>query len=353
MEEPDLCAARPGTLVPEILSVEVKNVDGGSPSKGDRLRIRIEIDNTGTGVGPISVTPKLDSARFSDYTGVPVGTTEVTLCEGTTFVEVEGGPFFDRDDVGKHYALGAGAYTVSSIDVTIDGVVETSSSFEGNAFEVGASNALLVPVVYDESYFEVVQGLTTDSVEAYLHQAFTRSTQLFTPSSNADPDGAGTFEDFPGGFDEMMNVRHLFRTFPGFPGESTTTDGWCEDATYYGRQSLGMAAEWASGPQETKAERHGFDYLLAISPGLGGGVACGWIDVQVSGLINLDVDRQQIVTVHETAHIFGAPHCDDVGNGEGGPLQNYVMCSGEKHANYPEQFVFHSTSRALMSSKWN
>jgi len=29
------------------------------------------------------------------------------------------------------------------------------------------------------------------------------------------------------------------------------------------------------------------------------------------------------------------------------------MCAGEKHANYPEQFVWHSTSRAAMMNHWD
>jgi hypothetical protein len=148
----------------------------------------------------------------------------------------------------------------------------------------------------------------------------------------------------------VLNVRHLFRAFPGFPGENTTTEGYCEDATAYGTKALGLSAPWSSQPQGTRPERHGFDYLMALSPDMGGGVACGWLDVQVSSLINKDIDRQQVIAVHETGHLFGAPHCDDVGNGSGGSLQGYVMCSGEKHAHYPEAFVWHSTSRAMMNS---
>lgn len=149
----------------------------------------------------------------------------------------------------------------------------------------------------------------------------------------------------------MMGVRHVFRGFAGFPGETTTDQGWCEDAAAYGKTSLGMIADWTGSG--TLAGRHGFDYLIALTPHMGGGVACGWLDVQVSGLINDDVDRQQVIAVHESGHLFGAPHCDDVGDGSGGPLQGYVMCSGEKHDNYPANFVWHSTSIAVMSSHWD
>jgi hypothetical protein len=151
----------------------------------------------------------------------------------------------------------------------------------------------------------------------------------------------------------MLDVRHLFHSLPGFPGERTTADGWCEDAAAYAEQVLGMQERWDSRPAGTRPERHGFDYLIALTPDMGGGVTCGWLDVQVSSLINHDVDRQQVVAVHESGHVFGAPHCDDVGNGAGGSLQGYVMCSGEKHPHYPSAFVWHSTSKAKMHPHWD
>ncbi len=351
--EADPCAPRPGALTPKVVSVDVKNENGEAPKKGDRLVFTVTLTNTGAGVGPITVTPRIDSSRFSDYTDVPVGSAEATLCEDGATVDVHAGPFLDDEARGKHYAVGSGDYTVSGIDVDVAGSPVTFDTFDGAAFTVSTSNVLLVPVIYDADYFQEVQGQTTSTPEEYLTQAFTRPEQVFTPTSASDPDGAGSYQSYAGGFDEMMGVKHLFRAFPGFPGENETTDGWCEDATHYGQTVLGMAETWGTAPQETRPERHGFDYLLALTPDMGGGVACGWLDVQVSSLINNDLDRQQIVAVHETGHLFGAPHCDDVGNGSDGPLQGYVMCSGEKHPSYPGTFVFHSTSLSHMSSRWN
>ncbi len=354
MVEADPCQVREGSLTAELVSIAVENESGEAPKKGDRLKFRVTLRNTGTGVGQFAVTPRITSQRFSDYENVPVGREEAILCEGETVFEVETGPFLDDEERGKHYAIGSGGYTVSRLDLApLEASSEASEIMTDTAFQVATSSALLVPVIYDPGYFESIPGLTTDTPEAYLIQEFTRPVQVFTPDSSADQDGPGTFQEFPGGFDEMMNVRHMFRTFLGFPGENTTEQGWCEDATYHAQNTLGMASAWETATQETRPERHGFDYLLAISPDLGGGVACSWIDVQVTGMIGNEINRQQIVSVHETAHIFGAPHCDDLGNGSGGPLQNYVMCSGEKHANYPEKFVFHSESRAKMSSRWN
>jgi hypothetical protein len=149
----------------------------------------------------------------------------------------------------------------------------------------------------------------------------------------------------------MLGVRQLFRTFPGFPGENVTEQGWCEDVGAYAAQVLGMQTGWTIAG--TDPSHHGFDFAMGLTPDMGGGVNCGWLDVSVGSFIDRDVDRQEVVLVHETGHMFGAPHCDDVGDGEGGPLQGYVMCSGEKHANYPRQFVWHSTSRAAMSNHWD
>lgn len=347
--EPDPCEAREGSLVAELVSLTVSNAAGGEPRKGEGLVFEITLRNVGEGVGDISVMPRLKSHRFSDYDDVPAGTASGTLCEGESVFTLEVGPFLDDEERGKHYALGSGDYTVTGLELS--GQQERVPSDVD--FNIATSGALLVPVIYAANYFDGVNGLSTDGVGDYLAQAFTRPAQIFTPDSMNDPDGPGRFEEFPGGFDEMMGVEHHFRLFSGFPGESTTSDGWCEDATYFGQESLGLAQAWTTQQQVTRPERHGFDYLLALHPGLGGGVACSWIDVQVSGRIGSDVHRQQIVAVHETAHVFGAPHCDDLGNGSGQNLQNYVMCSGEKHANYPEKFVFHSESRRKMSSRWN
>lgn len=347
--EADPCEEKSGDLLPELVSLEVTNLEGEGPRKGERLLVEVTLRNLGSGVGQLALTPRLKSHRFTDFDAVPLGSVSGTLCEGETVFRLEAGPFVDDEETGKHYALGSGDYTVIGVD--IDGQSERLASDVD--FNIATSGALLVPVVYAENYFENVSGLSTDGVEEYLLQSFTRPAQIFTPDSMQDPDGPGRFEEFPGGFDEMMGVQHHFRVFSGFPGEGTTSDGWCEDATYFAQETLGLAEPWVTNQQVTRPERHGFDYLLALHPGLGGGVACSWIDVQVSGRIGNDVHRQQIVTVHETAHIFGAPHCDDLGNGSGQNLQNYVMCSGEKHANYPEKFVFHSESRRKMSSRWN
>jgi hypothetical protein len=260
-------------------------------------------------------------------------------------------PVLSDDARGKHYALGRGDYVVSGVSVASTGAAPvTDRAFTGGAFTVGASTAVLVPVLYDQRYFSQITGFTGTPAE-YMAQAYSRPNQVFTPSSAADPDGAGRYREFPMGFDEMMNVRHLFRLFPGYAPRADTLTAWCESAGAYARTALGLTAVWTG--QGTRPDHHGFDYLIGLTPDMGGGVACGWLDIQVSSFINRDIDRQQVIAVHESGHIFGAPHCDDVGDGSGGGLQGYVMCAGEKHPRYPGQFVWHSTSTAVMRPHWD
>jgi hypothetical protein len=347
----DPCAPGGGAVMADVVSIAVTNTAGEAPKKGDALRLTLMIDNSGDGVGTATITPRVESHRFSDYVDVPLGSAEVTLCRGATEVTVEGGPFLDDAATNKHFALGSGDYSISAVDVEVDAQgALTDHDYEGKDFAIATSNAVLVPVVYDVDYLPSIDDNDAATVEEFLVESFTRPNQIFTPSTD-DPDGPGTYQSFEGGFDQMMNVRQIFHGYPGFPGESTTDEGWCEDAAAYAKTALGMAGDWTGSG--TLAQRHGFDYLIALTPDMGGGVTCGWLDVQVSSLINHDRDRQQIVAVHETGHIFGSPHCDDVGNGDGGSLQGYVMCSGEKHANYPEYFVWHSTSIAHMSPHWD
>jgi hypothetical protein len=334
----------------DALSATVTGPTGAAPRKGDALTVKLHVNNAGTQAGKVRLTVLVDSARFSDFIGVPLGSVDVLVASGESDVTVSGGPFLSDATKHKEYALGRGSYTLS-VRVERDGQEPIlDERLDGAAFTLAASDALFGVVVYDQRYFDEIQGFTGTPHE-YLDRVYSRPNQVFTPSNAADPDGAGTFQSFPRGFDQMMGVRQLFRIFPGFPGESVSDQGWCEDVGAYAAQVLGMETGWTSAG--TDPTHHGFDFALGLTPDMGGGVNCGWLDVSVGSFIDRDADRQEIVLVHETGHMFGAPHCDDVGNGEGGSLQGYVMCSGEMHANYPEQFVWHSSSRAAMRNHWN
>jgi hypothetical protein len=334
----------------DALSATVTGPTGAAPRKGDALTVKLHVNHAGTHAGRVRLTVLVDSARFSDFVGVPLGSVDVMVGPGESDVTVSGGPFLSDPVKHKEYALGRGNYTLS-VKIEADGEEPTLDQWlDGAAFRLAASEALFGVVVYDQRYFDEIQGFTGTPHE-YLDRVYSRPNQVFTPSNAADPDGAGSFQNFPRGFDQMLGVRQLFRIFPGFPGEDVTKQGWCEDVGAYAAQVLGMPTGWTSAG--TDPAHHGFDFALGLTPDVGGGVNCGWLDVSVGSFIDRDADRQEIVLVHEAGHMFGAPHCDDVGNGRGGALQGYVMCSGEMHSNYPEQFVWHSTSRAAMYNHWD
>ncbi|HSC89164.1 MAG TPA: hypothetical protein VLC09_17905, partial [Polyangiaceae bacterium] len=220
----DTCEERSGPLEVAVTGVAVSNTSGAAPAKGDRLRLRFSVTASGTGGRVVRLQPHLTSLRFSDYVDVPLGQVEATLCAGTSQLELEVGPFLDDEAQGKHFAIGSGDYVLSRVDVTAGDEASSVEELPGSEFSVATSGALLVPVLYEDSYLGSIQGLTTSTVEEYLSQAFTRPTRVFTPSS-ADPDGAGANVDYANGFDEMMGTTHHFRPFSGFPGETTTTDG--------------------------------------------------------------------------------------------------------------------------------
>jgi len=241
----------------------------------------------------------------------------------------------------KHYAIGRGGYRIDGVKMQSGSTSGVDTSFSGASFTVGASNAVLVPVVYDTQYLARVN--YGKSPEEFLGEVFSRPGEIFTPTNAGG--NVGTYQGFPAGFDQMMGVKHKFRAFPGLAVVDNGGQGLCEQTAAYGGKALGLTRDWTTGGAvRTNVDNHGFDYLIGMTQALGGGVACGWLGVQVSGEFSFDLsmNRTQIIAVHETGHIFGAPHCD--------PLQSYVMCAGELHEHYRQNgmFVWHKVSRDSM-----
>ncbi|MET0343583.1 MAG: hypothetical protein ABW252_21405 [Polyangiales bacterium] len=326
--------------------VAVHAVGGGAPSKGDVLEVILDL--TSNWAGTLHVTPRLTHASLRDFVDVPLGSEGVELRCGRQRVTVRGGPFLSMQDGSAHFALTTGEYLLGSVSLTVDAPAADDGAhhvslahFAASRFRVAPSDALLVPVLFDPGYLPRITANPYSTPESYLEAAFHRASQV--AAHDGDPG-----LPYPGGFDAMMRVRHLFRAFPSMPASNPTKRAWCELTADHVRTVLGLSDDWRE-----RGARHGFDYLIGLTPALGGGVACPWLDSQVSGFIERDLDRQQIIVVHESGHLFGAPHCDDVGNGRGGPLQGYVMCSGEKHPRYPAQFVWHQSSRDAMRSHWD
>lgn len=321
----------------DVTAITVTNTKNTVPVKGEEIIIKINLKNTSTQAGKAILSPKLSSSRFSDYNNVNLPTVEKQLEAGeSAVVTLKLGPFFQDSFNGKHYALGRGEYFFEYVTINDD---TKDTEFSGSIFKVEPSNALLIPVIYNTQYLTKINANT--GIKTYLTSAFTRKVELYS-----DADG---YTDYEGGFDEMMNVNHLF-----YPIQTTNVsdypldDGMCEKAIALGGDTLGLLQDW-KGSEGTQPQNHGFDYLMVATSDSFGGVACGWINVQISGLFDFDlsINRAQIVMIHETSHLFGSPHCD--------PLQGYVMCSGEKHNKYINQgiYVYHVDSRNKMSNKWD
>jgi hypothetical protein len=226
------------------------------------------------------------------------------------------------------------------VRVELDGgAPATDDDFTGAAFAIAASDAVFAAVVYDAPYFTRIGW--TGTPDAYLRSAFTRTSELF--------DG-DAYQTHSGGFDQMMGVEHQFVAIPGLAAR-TDAGGFCEQVGAFARTALGLTRDWdvdETRPTHTDVAHHGFDYLIGLTPEMGGGAACGWLGVQVSGLFSFDLslERAQIILVHESGHLFGAPHCD--------PMQGYVMCAGEQHPHYRDRdiFVWHQVSKDAMSNRW-
>lgn len=326
-------------LTPDVTAINVVNKSGGAPKKGDTARINLTLKNTTAQAGWVRVTPYLTSQRFSDYTNVELTSVYVKLAaSGDTVASVELEPFIMDLKTGKQYAVGHGAYQISRVSLVNANNVETiDSDYANKNFSVEKTSAVLPIVVYDARYFSGFGYAKTPAT--YIREVFTRTGQVYNPANDS-------YQHFSGGFDEMMGVRHVSQPTPGFVA-SNNAGGYCEQATAYVEKTIGISAGTWGGGVKTSLNQHGFDYAIALTPDMGGGVACGWINVQVSSYIGTDLDRLQIVAVHETGHIFGSPHCD--------PIQGYVMCSGEQHERYQQSgiFVWHKQSRDAMSNRYD
>lgn len=317
------CSGSDVTAV-DVVSVSVTNAQGQSPVKGDAIRLNITVVNNGSANVSATIAPKISSSRFSDFTNVNLPSATISLAASEQRqISIDAGPFVHDTVTDKHYALGSSAYTINSVG--INGAPDTN--FSGNTFTIATSNAVLVPVLYDQAYLDSIN--YQEGIQQYLTSAFTRPSEVFTP--------ADTYDFFNGGLDEIKNIKHILYPLAGFTASPDT--GFCEQATAAAKTMLGLAQEWV-GPVSTNAENHGFDYLIGLTPEIGGGATCGWLGVQVSGIfwVGQPLDLTQAIFVHEVGHILGADHCD--------PLNGYVMCGTENHPHYINDgiFVWHYSS---------
>lgn len=320
----------------DVSKVVVANTSGEIPKKGDEIVIKITVKNTGNIKSKVSLTPKISSKRFEDYNNISLSPVDVILDVGEiSEITINSGPFIYDEVKKKHYALGRGDYIVNSITINEN----SDTNFEGKEFSIAASNAILVPVIYNNAYLSKLSYIK--GIDSYLSSAFTREVEVYNN---------GDFVSFPGGMDEMMNVKHIFYPLAGENvSDNPAEGGTCEKAIALGGSMLGLGHDWEGPNVGTQKGNHGFDYLTVLTPDSFGGVTCGWINVQVSGMFDFDLslNRTQIILVHESGHILGSPHCD--------PLKGYVMCSGELHEKYIDSgvYVFHIDSRNQMSNRFD
>jgi hypothetical protein len=338
-----VCAAQA-----DVLSAQITNTQGKAPVKGDTLRMNFSVRNNGKD-GFVVLAPIVSSLRFTDFSSVPFGSVTVSMKAGETKnITVDAGPFIDDPNSGKTYATGRGNYRIEGVRLTnpTTNISSIDTNFGNRDFTVGPSNAVLTAVVYDADYFRKIG--YTQSPETYATEVATRPSEVFSP--NTTNSSVGSYQSFASGFDQMMGVQHKFRTIPGFTSFNQSQGQFCEQTTAYGGKALGLAGTWTTnGKVQTAVNNHGFDYLIGEVPASIGGVTCGWLGVQVSGIFDYDksLNRSQIIVVHEDGHIFNSPHCD--------PLQGYVMCSGEKHPHYQQNgiFVWHKISRDVMKNPFD
>jgi Peptidase inhibitor family I36 len=331
----------------DVTAVQVTNTKGGSPVKGDVLRVTLTVRNGGP-AGQVTLVPTISSTRFTELKKVNLPTMSATMNANET-KQISGnfGPFLQDTESYKIFALGRGGYHID--DISIFGPNDTSSvdtSYSGAAFTLGASNAVFTALMYDVRYLEKVK--STLPPGAYLAEALTRPAEVYTPS--APNSNTGTYQTFAKGFDEMMNVRHIFRAFPSSFSGSTTGPGLCEQAALFTGPAIGLTKAWTTGAKvKTSVGNHGFDDVIGLTSETSGEVVCDGANLQVIGLAaaDLSVERSQLAAAHAVGHLFGAPHCD--------PLQGYVMCAGELNEHYRQKgtHVWHKLSRDAMKNQFD
>ncbi|RYZ57686.1 MAG: hypothetical protein EOP07_09215 [Proteobacteria bacterium] len=339
----------PATFTPAVTSLTVSNEAGSALLKGDSATIKLTFKNAGSKEGSIKVSPILTSKRFSDFKNVRLPTVDLKVLGGETKVASLIIPTFFKDvSNNKEFALNRGSYSLAFDIEPEGGTKKTESALTGRDFEVGKSNVVFTAVFWEQAYFDKTK--YTGGVEKYLAETFTRKGEILTPTQT---DGStGNFKSFPKGFDEMMAVKTVFKTFDGFSLDTKADfsgTGILHQVEAFGKKRLGLLKDFQGTGCDrlTHEDNHGFDMAIGMSHEGFGGIAwvCG--NTQASGVFDGDpsIGRSQMVLIHETGHNFGAPHCD--------PIQGFIMCSGEKHEHYAQsgQFVWHSNSIRDMQKK--
>ena len=212
----------------DVTAVTITNADGQSAKKGEEINLKITVKNTGNSTGTAVIRPQISSSRFADYSKVALDSVTKSIAAGETAeVNLKAGPFIFDEEQGKHFALGRGEYYVNAISINNT----SDTQFEGAVFNIGPSNAVLVPVIFDPAYLGKVN--TTMGIQSYLTTAFTRKVELYDNEE---------YTAYPGGMDEMMDMHQIFYPIATTnPTQDPAEGGLCEKAVALGGKTWACA----------------------------------------------------------------------------------------------------------------
>ncbi len=301
-------------------------VANGSVQKGKNFSLVFTLSNNSSVDGEVKLTPTLTSAVYTDFDNVSLGTKAVKIPAGGAVKVAFDVPVYIQDPATKaNFAVGPGHYDVGT---TLEFGKEKRQGRPWY-FHVADSNAVLALVIYDKDYFQVGEAKGADP-QKWMQETFTRKSSLYDPATNQK-------KVYARGFDEMMNVRHMFKMVEVSSSDIPANIPHQEQVKQMATKLTGMSHFWANAV--APADRHGYDYAIGLFNGGWGGVRIGAVTAISSGFPgDRSKGRMQMLIVHESGHMFGAPHCN--------PTLGYVMCSGEKNDAYKKdrEFVWHQSS---------
>lgn len=318
-------SALPAKFDPALGSIYLASRNGRI-EKGLKFAIYFTLVNNGSVDGEVKFTPTLTSNVFAEFDNVSLGTQNVKIPAGKSVKIFFDVPVFLQDPATQeNFAIGAGRYEVRSTFEFGKEKRQGKTWF----FYVGDSNAVLTLVLYEKNYFQSGDAVGANP-EAWMKETFTRKSSLYDPATKQK-------KVYAGGFDEMMNIRHMFKmaeiSLADLPPNTQRPDQVKLLATKW----LGKSSFWNNAI--TRENRHGYDYAIGLFNAGFGGVQIGKVTAVSNGIPgDRSKGRMQILIAHESGHLFGAPHCN--------PEDGYVMCSGEHNAAYKtdKEFVWHKSS---------
>ena len=322
-----------------VSDIKIANKDGKEPFKGELVNVSLTLTNHTADDVVATLSPRLTAKEFEDYSNVhlPSQTVTVPKNSGTT-VSYELKTIFADQNSGKNYALASGDYTLA-FDL-VSPAKETLSADElAKTFKVQPSNVVFAFVGWSQAFLKEASEHDpypfTGTITQFMTETWTQKSAIYDSSKK-------TYQNFAGGFEEMMGIRMVFSPFEGYSKSKYSKEGGPE--RWFSMEKLGLDAPSKDCEGFTCPTNHGYDFVMVMdAEGDGGSAGIGWNGMQMGAF---DGDRtklrNQVAVIHEFGHNFGATHCD--------PIQGYVMCSGEKHELYTKDgsFVWLKDSIDLM-----